>query len=70
MADQSNTANTAFRGDRVIRATEAARMLGVGRTSFYELVKGKDFPRPIALGERARGFLESELVGWLKSRRA
>ena len=40
------------RGDRILRASDAARKLGLGRTSFYTLLKEEGFPRPIALGSR------------------
>lgn len=55
-------------GDRILRATEAARKLGLGRTSFYTLLKEESFPRPIALGARARGYSERELDAWLSTR--
>ena len=54
--------------DRILRAAEAAQKLGLGRTSFYSLLKEKDFPRPIALSARARGYSERELDAWLASR--
>lgn len=54
--------------DRILRAAEAARKLGLGRTSFYSLLKENDFPRPIALSARARGYSEHELDAWLASR--
>ena len=55
-------------GDRILRATEAARKLGLGRTSFYSLLKEDDFPRPLALSARARGYSEHELDVWLANR--
>lgn len=56
------------RGDRILRTAEAARKLGLGRTSFYSLLKEGDFPRPITLSTRARGYSEHELDAWLASR--
>jgi|TARA_R110002126_G_scaffold94099_2_gene222461 prophage regulatory protein len=55
-------------GDRILRAADAARKLGLGRTSFYNLLKEENFPRPIALGTRARGYSEHELDEWINSR--
>ena len=55
-------------GDRILRAAEAARKLGLGRTSFYALLKEEGFPRPIALSARARGYSERELDVWLANR--
>lgn len=56
------------RGDRILRASDAARKLGLGRTSFYTLLKEEGFPRPIALSARARGYSERELDAWLSTR--
>jgi len=51
--------------DRILRPVAAARMLGVGKTKFYDLAKSKNFPRAVILGARARGYLERELDAWL-----
>ena len=63
-----NTNEPIQHGDRILRATEAARKLGLGRTSFYSLLKEDDFPRPLALSARARGYSEHELDVWLANR--
>jgi len=54
--------------DRVLRASEAARKLGIGRTAFYELLKTEGFPAPIVLSARSRGYSERELDAWIESR--
>ena len=56
-------------GDRILRAADALRKLGIGKTSFYELAKtDPTFPRPIVLSARARGYSEYELDLWLAAR--
>lgn len=51
--------------DRILRPRAAWELLGVGKTKFYDFAKHDDFPRPIVLGSRARGYLQSELLAWL-----
>jgi len=56
--------------DRVLRPRQAAAKLGLGKSRLYELVKDGVLPRPIRItGERAVGFLESELNAFLASRK-
>ncbi|MCC5962815.1 MAG: AlpA family phage regulatory protein [Rhodobacteraceae bacterium] len=54
-----------FSPKRMLRAKEALRKLGVGKTKFYQLTKSDGFPKPVALGARARGYYEHELEEWL-----
>lgn len=55
--------------DRVIRVAEQIRLMGVGRTQFYELARAPDFPEEIVLGKRARGRWLSEMVDYIDSRK-
>lgn len=55
--------------DRVIRVAEQIRLMGVGRTQFYELVKSSNFPEEIVLGKRARGRWLSEMIYYIDSRK-
>lgn len=57
-----------YQSDRVLRAGEAARKLGVGRTAFYELRRSEGFPTPIILSASSRGYSERELDAWIASR--
>lgn len=54
----------------VIRAEDLGGFLGMGTTAAWELRKAPDFPRPVLLGERARGYLRDDLIQWLQSRKA
>jgi prophage regulatory protein len=40
---------------------------GVGRSFIYS---ADNFPKPIPLGDRAVGWLESEILAWIESRKA
>ncbi|MBS4009331.1 MAG: AlpA family phage regulatory protein [Roseovarius sp.] len=55
--------------DRVIRVAEQIRLMGVGRTQYYELAKSPDFPEEIVLGKRARGRWLSEMIAYINSRK-
>jgi prophage regulatory protein len=54
--------------NRIIRECDVDAYCGLKRTQRAELVKQRKFPRPIKLSARAKGYLESELIEWLKAR--
>jgi prophage regulatory protein len=56
--------------DRILRMKQLPEIAGIGRTLIYELVRKGDFPKAVRLGERARGYRESEILAWVESRRA
>jgi prophage regulatory protein len=41
---------------------------GLSRATIYAKLARNDFPRPVKLGPRAIGFLESEIEEWLAER--
>jgi prophage regulatory protein len=41
---------------------------GLSRSSIYLRVADGSFPRPISLGARAVGWVESEVEGWIASK--
>ncbi|MGO9060073.1 MAG: helix-turn-helix transcriptional regulator [Candidatus Binataceae bacterium] len=54
--------------DRILRPAEVAEMLGVHRITLWRMRGRGEFPKPIKLGTRAKGFLESEVQAWLAGR--
>lgn len=52
------------RPDRLLRDTEAATMLGIGRSTFHRWVSSGDLPRPVKMGGCTRWW-QSELEGYL-----
>ena len=52
-----------------LRPGEAARLLGIGRTTFWRLRKRPDFPEPRRFAGAAR-FRRSELLRWADARPA
>jgi prophage regulatory protein len=52
----------------VLRLKDVTRRVGLQRASIYRGIAKGTFPRPISLGIRARGWLESEINAWIASR--
>lgn len=53
---------------RVLRLPEVEQRTGLGRSWIYDAVARGRFPRPIAIGKRAAGWLEHEVDAWLDER--
>lgn len=54
--------------DQILRPREAARFLGISRSSLYLLRKRGELPAPIRLGARATGFRARTLRAWIADR--
>jgi len=52
-----------------LRAKDAAEYLGVARSTFSNLTKQKDFPKPIRLSETLVLYKRAELDEWIEKRR-
>lgn len=51
----------------ILRLPAVKARTGLSRSTIYLRVSEGRFPRPVALGARAVGWLESELEAWLSS---
>jgi len=54
-------------GDRILRLPQVKERTGMSRSFVYS---AEDFPKAIPLGDRAVGWLESEILVWIESRKA
>jgi prophage regulatory protein len=54
--------------DRFLRLPDVSGVTGLSRATIYRKIAANDFPRPMSLGVRASGWLESEVQAWLASR--
>ncbi len=55
--------------ERIMRVKEAAAILGVSRATFYRMVKSiEGFPQPLSIGVGSKGFLMSEIKGFIQQR--
>ncbi len=64
----STTINT--QSLRILRLPEVIRRVGLRRASIYLHISKGSFPKPISLGARAVGWLESKIDGWIGRIRA
>ena len=53
---------------RILRLPLVRERTGLSRSSIYLRISQGRFPRPVSLGERAVGWLESEITEWLNRR--
>jgi prophage regulatory protein len=54
--------------DPILRLPEVERQTGLKKSTIYELIKRKEFPKQISLGLRACGWLTSEINQWKQER--
>lgn len=54
---------------QILRKDQVCQLTGLGKTSIYEMARAGQFPRPIELGARARGWLRAEIEQWIEERR-
>ena len=54
--------------ERALRLRQVSELTGLGRWMIYQMQAEGRFPQRIRLGERAVGWLESEVRDWLSTR--
>jgi prophage regulatory protein len=54
--------------ERIMRRSEVERLVGLKRSSIYAAVAAGTFPRPVPLGTKAVGWVESEIAAWQAAR--
>jgi prophage regulatory protein len=52
----------------ILRRNAVQKATGLSRSSIYERMAQGDFPKPIPLGPRAVGWVESEVMEWVRER--
>ena len=55
-------------GQTILRLPDVKKRTGLSKSTIYERVSDGRFPRPIALGERSVGWIESEIDAWIAKR--
>ncbi len=53
---------------RILRRPDVETQTGLSRSTIYDLMKAHKFPRPVPLGEKSVGWLESEIENWIAER--
>lgn len=54
--------------NRIIKLSEVTRQTALSKSSIYRKAAEGAFPSPVKLGERASGWLQSEISQWVEER--
>lgn len=54
--------------DTLLRLEQVRARTGLSRSGIYQKISDGVFPRPVALGSRAVGWIESEVSAWIQAR--
>jgi len=52
----------------ILRRPQVERRTGLSRSTLYQYIQDGHFPKPLQLGPRAVGWLESEVSEWIAAR--
>jgi len=52
---------------RILRLKEVISKTGLARSTIYKYIDIGSFPRPVPLGGRSVGWVESEVLAWIES---
>lgn len=55
--------------DRILRANEVQKIVGLSRSTIWRLERKNDFPARVPLGVGSIGWLKSDIEAWLKNRK-
>ena len=53
---------------RLVRLKEVFDCTGLGRSTIYKYIAEGTFPKPVSLGDRCVGWVESEVHDWILTR--
>ena len=56
------------RARRLVDRRQVEYMVGMSRSSLYEAMAQRGFPRPIRIGPRSVRWFEDEVLAWMESR--
>jgi len=54
--------------ERFLRLPEVKHIIALSRAHIYLLISKDEFPKQYKLGQRAAGWLESEVLAWMQSK--
>lgn len=52
----------------ILRRKQVEQRTGLSRSTIYALLSKDQFPKPVNIGPRAVGWIESEINAWLNAR--
>ncbi|NWB64203.1 AlpA family transcriptional regulator, partial [Pseudomonas sp. F1002] len=53
---------------KIIRLKQVCEVTGLARSTVYKFIGEGIFPKPVPLGDRCVGWLESEVYDWILSK--
>jgi len=53
---------------RLMRLKDVIKNTGLGRSTVYKYIAEGRFPKPVSLGDRAVGWVDSEVDDWIMAR--
>ncbi len=53
---------------KVLRLDAVVLSTGLARSTIYKLISSGEFPRPVPLTARSVGWIDAEVVDWIRSR--
>ncbi len=53
---------------KILRLPAVQTFTGLSKSTIYNRIGEKSFPEPISLGDRAVGWIESEIHDWIEQR--
>ena len=54
--------------DNFLRRPKVQQRTGLPKSTLYTQIKASTFPKPVKIGDRAVGWLESEVAEWQRQR--
>lgn len=64
----THMAETIHQAPALLRRKEVQVRTGLARSTIYQHIKAGTFPKPVPLGSRAVGWVESEVSHWIAER--
>ena len=52
----------------ILRLPEVVKSTGLARSTIYKKMSANEFPKPISLGVKSVGWLESDIQKWIEDR--
>lgn len=54
---------------KILRPQQVCEMLNLSMSTLFRRLKEPDFPRKVRISSQAIGFIESEVIDWIESRK-
>jgi len=68
MKTETQTVLLAMDDLTILRLQEVIFRTGLSRTTLYDLIAKGEFPHPISISTRCVGWVEGQIIDWLKHR--